>query len=330
CPRARPARVRGRRSWSPKRPLASTPTSIASGRSPSPHWPTAAAPPARRWRSAMWAWPPSRPVFPRLLPDLAHPAPHFLTPLLRRLPGELQVLLGEPGAPQRGEAAHDELTWRADQFGDEVAVLRRQVEQDALGLLDHVEVGGEAGDGAVEVEHVLDEQHEVLGKAHAVALEGLGHLLELALELLGRDLQDVDRLLVGPNLVDEGIEVGAVWKGAEVGQRAELPPHVATRGGEDEPDETTPRRLVETAGDAEVDEAIAAVTGDQDVPGVEVTMEDAFDHGPFEERQHAHRQQIVGVDARLFHGVDVGEVDARQALHHQHTARDELGVRAGH
>src|SRR5438309_7121785 len=97
------------------------PTSSASVPTRSRRSPIAAAPRVRHWRNARSAWPPSRPVFLRLLPDLAHAPPELLAPFLRRLPRQVQLLLREARASQRGETTHDQLARRSHQLGDEVA-----------------------------------------------------------------------------------------------------------------------------------------------------------------------------------------------------------------
>ena len=44
--------------------------------------------------------------------------------------------------------------------------------------------------------------------------------------------------------------------------------------------------LAQTAGDAEIEQGDAAVGADQEVPAVQVAVEDAVEHRPFQERDH--------------------------------------------
>ena len=67
----------------------------------------------------------------------------------------------------------------------------------------------------------------------------------------------------------------------------------------------------------------------EQVPAVEVAVEDAVDHRPFHEGHHAGADHRLRVDARRLHGLDVVELEAVEPLHHEHPAGDEVRVGPG-
>ena len=86
-------------------------------------------------------------------------------------------------------------------------------------------------------------------------------------------------------------------QGAEVAQGGELPVDVVGRGGHEQAEERQPPRLGEAADDAEVEQGRAAVGQHEEVPAVQVAVEDAVDHGALHEADHARADDGLGVDA---------------------------------
>ncbi len=68
----------------------------------------------------------------------------------------------------------------------------------------------------------------------------------------------------------------------------------------------------------------------EEVAAVEVAVEEAVDHRPLHEGDHAGADDLLGVDAGVAHSDDIVELEARQPLHHEHPAGHQAGVRAGH
>jgi hypothetical protein len=67
------------------------------------------------------------------------------------------------------------------------------------------------------------------------------------------------------------------------------------------------RRARQAAGDAEVEQRGAAVGQHEQVPAVQVAVEDAVDHGALHEADHAGADDRLGVDAGVLHAGDVVE-----------------------
>ena len=89
-------------------------------------------------------------------------------------------------------------------------------------------------------------------------------------------------------------------------------------------------RLGQPSGDAEVEQRDLPRRQHEEVPAVQVAVEDPVDHGALEEADHAGPHDRLGVDAGGAHALDVAEVEPVEALHHQHPAGDQRRVRAGH
>ena len=87
--------------------------------------------------------------------------------------------------------------------------------------------------------------------------------------------------------------------------------------------------LGEPSRDAEVEQGGAAVGEDEEVPAVEVAVEDPLDHGALHEADHPGAHDGLGVDAGVLHAGDVLELEPDEALHHEHPAGDERGVGRG-
>ena len=135
--------------------------------------------------------------------------------------------------------------------------------------------------------------------------------------------------LVEPEVRDHGVEVRVGREGAEVAQGRELPVDVVGRGRHEQAEEGQPPRLGQAADDAEVEQGGAAVGEHEQVPAVQVAVEDAVDHGALHEADHPGADDGLGVDAGVAHAGHVVELEALEPLHHQHARGDELGVRAG-
>ena len=75
--------------------------------------------------------------------------------------------------------------------------------------------------------------------------------------------------------------------------------------------------------------AVRAVGLDEQVPAVEVAMEDAVDQRALHEADHPGAHDLLGVDAGVLHAGHVVELEAVEPLHDQHPLGDERGVRAG-
>ena len=88
--------------------------------------------------------------------------------------------------------------------------------------------------------------------------------------------------------------------------------------------------LAETACDAEIEQGDSAVGADEQVPAVEVAVEDAVEHGPFQERDHLGAQHCRRVDPDGTHALDVVPREALEPFHDQHAACDQPWMRARH
>ena len=124
---------------------------------------------------------------------------------------------------------------------------------------EEVEVGGERRGRGVEEHEVLHEQHQVLGRARAVPEQ----LLHEVLRARRRARRPTSRSGLAParsrprSTIDR-VEVGVGRERAEVAERRELAADVAGGPAEEQPQEREPLRLVEPAGDAEVEQDRAA------------------------------------------------------------------------
>ncbi len=118
-------------------------------------------------------------------------------------------------------------------------------------------------------------------------------------------------------------------QGAEVAQRLELTGEVVGRRRHQQAEEREAAGLVEAPDDAEVEERGATVGEHEQVPAVQVAVEDAVDHGALHEPDHPGAHHRLGVDAGVLHAGDVVELEALEALHHEHPRGDQLGMGAG-
>ena len=132
---------------------------------------------------------------------------------------------------------------------------------------------------------------------------------------------------------DDGVEVGVGREGAEVAQGGELALDVVDGGADEQAEEGEAALLVEAAGDAEVEERdrSAPVGQHEQVPAVEVAVEDAVEHGALQEGDHPRPDQAGGVDAGLGCMPSTSsKAKPDEPLHHQHPPGDQLGVGPGH
>ncbi len=165
-------------------------------------------------------------------------------------------------------------------------------------LADDVHVGSHHGQRAVEEEHVLHVQHELLGHARAVAEEPLGEVADLGGELLGGEGGGVDGRAVEPEVSDHRVDVDVERERAEVAHGRDLRRDVVGGRRHDESEEGQALGLVEAARDPEVEEGDAAVGLHEQVAPVQVSVEHAVEQGPFEEGDQRGVQDGLGVDPR--------------------------------
>jgi hypothetical protein len=97
-----------------------------------------------------------------------------------------------------------------DLGGEASTVGRGEVRRDVSDLREKIEIGGEAGNGAVEEDQVLHEEHEFFGHAGAVAQECLHDPLQLLGELIGCHRGRVDDLVEKAKVLGDSFEVGVV------------------------------------------------------------------------------------------------------------------------
>src|SRR5206468_26194 len=109
---------------------------------------------------------------------------------------------------------------------------------------------------------------------------------------------------------DDGVEVGVGRQGPEVPQRGHLALHVVDSGADQEPEEGPASELVEPAGDAEVQQSSPSIGENEEVPAVEVAVEDPAEHGAFEEADHPGPDQGGRVEPGGPHALAVVEVEA--------------------
>ena len=91
-----------------------------------------------------------------------------------------------------------------------------------------------------------------------------------------------------------------------------------------------PLGLGQPGRDAEVQQRDLPRREDEQVPAVQVAVEDPVHHAALEEADHAGADDRLGVDAGGAHAVDVAEVEPVEALHDQHPARHQRRVGPGH
>ena len=235
------------------------------------------------------------------------PSTESSRPKLAFTPGQVELVGGVGVEPELG--------------GDALPVDRGEVHGHLADLADDVEVGGQGGDGAVEEHQVLDEEHQLLGHLGADAEQGLGGLLDLVHQLVGRERGGVDDRAIEPEVDDHRVEVGVGGQRAEVAQRRELAGDVVGRAAHEEPQEGVATGLAQPPDDAEVEQRRPTVGQDEEVPAVQVAVEDPVDHRALHEPDHPRAHHRLGVDAGVLHAGHVVELEALEALHHQHPWR---------
>ena len=106
--------------------------------------------------------------------------------------------------------------------GDPLAVVLVEVHHDRDDLAQDVDVGRHGGHRPVEEEHVLHEEHQLLGHPGAVAEQGLGDVAELGDQLLGGEGGGVDGGPVEAEVADDrvDVDVGRAGRRGRAGPRS--------------------------------------------------------------------------------------------------------------
>ena len=228
------------------------------------------------------------------------PAPDELAPFL-----ELSVGQGVDGVgdAERGPDARHVRSGNGPGFhthlqGDAIAVTFVEVDHDVDDLGDHVDVGRHDRQGAVEEEHVLHVEHELLGHARPVPEEPLGEVPDLGGELLRRETDGVDRGPVETEVADHGVDVDVARQRAQVAHRRDLSGDVVGGRRDHQTEKGQTPGFVETTGDAEVEQRHAAVGLHEQVAAVEVPVEHPVEQRTFQEGDQRGVQHRLGVDPR--------------------------------
>ena len=120
-----------------------------------------------------------------------------------------------------------------------------------------------------------------------------------------------------------------VGEGAEVAQGGHLGRDVAVGRADQQPEERQALGLAQAPRDAEVQQRRLPRRQHEEVAAVQVPVEDPVEQGPLEEADHAGAHHRLGVDAGGLHPLHVAEVEAVEALHHEHPPRHQRGVGPG-
>ena len=207
-----------------------------------------------------------------------------------------------------------------------LAVALREQHRNVGDLGQQIEVGCETGDRAVEEHHVLDVEHQFLGHARAVAEHRLHDTLHFLHQLFARQGGGVDHGRAEIEVLDHGLDVGVHRQRTEVAQRFHLSRHVVGGGIQHQSEESHATRSGEATDDAEVEQRGLAVLLNEEVPAVQVAVEDAVDHRAFHERDHSGADHGLGIDTGFLHADHVVELEPAESLHHEHSSGDERGV----
>ncbi len=97
-----------------------------------------------------------------------------------------------------------------------------------------------------------------------------------------------------------------------------------------EAQEGHPAQLVQTPGDAIVQQGHPAIRLDEQVAAVQVPVKHAKERGPLEKNDQEGSDNGGGIDPGPAHTGHVVPAKAREPFHDQHTASHEVRVRAGH
>ena len=119
-------------------------------------------------------------------------------------------------------------------------------------------------------------------------------------------------------------------EGAEVAQGGHLGRDVAVRRADQQREERQALGLGQPARDAEVQQRRLPRRQHEEVPAVQVPVEDAVEQRALEEADHAGPHDRLGVDAGGLHALHVAEVEAVEALHDEHAPRHQRRVGPGH
>ena len=104
-------------------------------------------------------------------------------------------------------------------------------------------------------------------------------------------------------------------QGSQVTYRLDLTSHIATHRRHHEFQEGHSFGFGQPADDAIVEERSLAIGADEEIAAVQVTVEDAVDHGSLEETHHAGANDLVGIDVFGFQPLEIIELEAVEPLH---------------
>ena len=125
------------------------------------------------------------------------------------------------------------------------------------------------------------------------------------------------------------LHVELAREGAEVAQGGDLGRDVGVRRPDHQCEESQTLGFGQATGDAEVEERRLARRQDEEVPPVQVPVEDAVEQRALQEADHAGPDDRFRIDAGGPHAFHVAEVEAVEPLHDEHAACDQRRVGPG-
>jgi hypothetical protein len=218
----------------------------------------------------------------------------------------------------------------ADVTHDALGVMLCEVAVDARHLLEEVHVGREARGGAVEEDHVLHVEHQVLRQLGSLLEKTFQEILDLVHQLVAGHPGGILHRLIHLQHPHERVDVGIHRQRAQITEGCQLPADVVDGTGQHHAQEREALRLGHPAGDAVVEQRDASLRHHEQVAAVKVAVEDAVDHRALEERDQQGAHQLVGVDPGAVHPLDVLVLEPVETLHHEHPSRDQLRMRSRH
>ena len=126
------------------------------------------------------------------------------------------------------------------------------------------------------------------------------------------------------------VEVDVDGQRPEVAHRRQLSFDVVGRRADHHPQERQPSVSAQSTDDPEVEQRRATIGEHEEVAAVQIAVEHAVDHRPFDECDHRRAHDGLGVDTSALHARNIVEVESVDPLHHQHSAGDQCRVWAGH